>query len=647
MIKKLFPIILAGSVVFAQTVNEFRAVKLTNVDSQVLFSDKNIADAMDFLAAHNINVVLTVVWNSNGYDGDYTLFPSEVMNQYFGFKIGPIGSSVKDPLQRVITEAHRVGIEVIPWFEMGFSTSRGSEYSESPDHILQKYPEWASRTADGKIAWKNNFFWMSAINPDVQEFIRSLTLEVCNNYDIDGIEYSDRIPAMPIEAGYDSVTVALYQAEHAGTQPPTDYNNADWKVWRAGKLTEWFTDVRDSIKSRASWIELSSSPSVYPWGYDEYLQDSRRWVLQNIIDSFIPQLYRYDYSSYVAELDNSLYYTPAEKRDMFFAGILMNIGRDDNPNRYVISPEFLLKSLAANRARNVNGEAFFYYEGLRKNNNLLADTLLATYYQLPAINPYRKGIVWRPKAIIVNEDDAGAVTTGQWEKLTTTSYGFKPNILLKDASGYATIDYFFEVANSTWYDVFAYIVRSPTYSTTARYMVFNGNDSTFVFMNQNDAYATGWQKIGTVFLQQGKRRVLKLDNSGIPAGKKVIADAAMIMINRKLSSDVIVSVIRPEQTPSSKLPERFAVIQNYPNPFNSSTIISYELLEKSFVRVKLFDVQGNEIRMIFNGQSSIGKHEFRFEATGLAAGIYFIRLDAGDVPTNLTSYSIGKMVLLK
>ncbi|MFA4838600.1 MAG: hypothetical protein WC703_03895 [Candidatus Neomarinimicrobiota bacterium] len=38
---------------------------------------------------------------------------------------------------------------------------------------------------------------------------------------------------------------------------------------------------------------------------------------------------------------------------------------------------------------------------------------------------------------------------------------------------------------------------------------------------------------------------------------------------------------------------------------------------------------------------------FRFDATGLATGIYFIRLSAGDVPTNLTFHSVGKMVLLK
>jgi len=56
--KILIAIILFSLPAFSR---EFRAVKLTNVDSRVLFSDEAIAEAMDYLASIGINVILPVV----------------------------------------------------------------------------------------------------------------------------------------------------------------------------------------------------------------------------------------------------------------------------------------------------------------------------------------------------------------------------------------------------------------------------------------------------------------------------------------------------------------------------------------------------------------------------------------------------------
>jgi uncharacterized lipoprotein YddW (UPF0748 family) len=74
----LIPILL-----LSQPVKSFRAVKITNVDSDVMFSDQKIAEAMDYLASIGINVILPVVWNGSGADGVYTLYPSKVMERLF------------------------------------------------------------------------------------------------------------------------------------------------------------------------------------------------------------------------------------------------------------------------------------------------------------------------------------------------------------------------------------------------------------------------------------------------------------------------------------------------------------------------------------------------------------------------------------
>jgi hypothetical protein len=68
--------------------------------------------------------------------------------------------------------------------------------------------------------------------------------------------------------------------------------------------------------------------------------------------------------------------------------------------------------MQTNRNKNIKGEAFFFYEGLRKNNNQLGDTIHAVYYSEPAIVPLRNGFNRRPKAEIVNENDSSALITG-------------------------------------------------------------------------------------------------------------------------------------------------------------------------------------------------------------------------------------------
>lgn len=68
--------------------------------------------------------------------------------------------------------------------------------------------------------------------------------------------------------------------------------------------------------------------------------------------------------------------SPSDK--IIFPGILMNVGD------YVMSVEFLLKVLEYNRKKGYQGEVFFFYEGLRKNNDRLAKALLKSFYQTPA-----------------------------------------------------------------------------------------------------------------------------------------------------------------------------------------------------------------------------------------------------------------------
>ncbi len=81
--------------------------------------------------------------------------------------------------------------------------------------------------------------------------------------------------------------------------------------------------------------------------------------------------------------------------------------------------------------------------------------------------------------------------------------------------------------------------------------------------------------------------------------------------------------------------------QNYPNPFNPTTNISYRIPESGFVSLKVYDALGREVAALVNEVKPAGNYLVNFNAAGLASGVYFYRLKAGNFTQN------HKMILLK
>ncbi len=85
----------------------------------------------------------------------------------------------------------------------------------------------------------------------------------------------------------------------------------------------------------------------------------------------------------------------------------------------------------------------------------------------------------------------------------------------------------------------------------------------------------------------------------------------------------------------------FRLHQNYPNPFNPRTTIEFDLLTRSEVTLKIFNILGEELVTERFSLLSVGSHRYEWDATGVASGIYFFRLD-------MSGYSeTRKMILLR
>jgi len=99
--------------------------------------------------------------------------------------------------------------------------------------------------------------------------------------------------------------------------------------------------------------------------------------------------------------------------------------------------------------------------------------------------------------------------------------------------------------------------------------------------------------------------------------------------------EVAVTVnVGPVGTEEGGPPASYVLHQARPSPASGPTSIAYELPEAGDVRLGVYDAVGRLVATLVEGERPAGMHEVTWDATGAAGGVYFVRLDAGDVRRN-------------
>ena len=96
----------------------------------------------------------------------------------------------------------------------------------------------------------------------------------------------------------------------------------------------------------------------------------------------------------------------------------------------------------------------------------------------------------------------------------------------------------------------------------------------------------------------------------------------------------------------NNIPTEFSLEQNYPNPFNPTTTIRYQIPDKEFVTLKIYDILGNEVAVLVNEEKPAGSYTVEFtshsrDGKSLSSGLYFYTISTGSFN------STKKMLLLK
>ncbi len=114
------------------------------------------------------------------------------------------------------------------------------------------------------------------------------------------------------------------------------------------------------------------------------------------------------------------------------------------------------------------------------------------------------------------------------------------------------------------------------------------------------------------------------------------------IINNVLYGDTLVTGVEENKTIISN----YGLSQNYPNPFNPTTNIVYQIKDKGFVTLKVFDILGREVSQLVNETKEAGEYFAIFDAINLPSGVYVYSLIVNN--SNGAGFvSTKKMTLVK
>ncbi len=196
-------------------------------------------------------------------------------------------------------------------------------------------------------------------------------------------------------------------------------------------------------------------------------------------------------------------------------------------------------------------------------------------------------------------------------------------------------------------------VKSNGYQHQLYYILTNGNG--VLYQMYTNKYATRSDSFDTLYASFGK--VYPVGTTTAPFFFPATIKQIVIKLGSTRQANQIYTgpiyldnwrVSYPVKTVTGILynktvPDNFKLYQNYPNPFNPSTTINYSIPKRSFVLLKVYDILGNEIATLVNGEENAGNYSVQFNSgiNHLASGIYFYKLQAGEFTAT------KKLILLK
>lgn len=370
---------------------EFRAVWIATVDNldwpsrkglPVVEQQREIVAYFDQQQQMGLNAV--VVQIRSAADAFYAR-SSEPWSEWLTGQQGLAPEPFYDPLEFMIEQAHRRGLEFHAWFNLDRATFSRTA-SVAPTNISNRRPEWMLDYGGRKL--------FNLGLPAVRSYVAGIVANVVREYDVDGIHFDDYFYPYAI-AGQVLRDDSTYR---------TYYNGQRKEDWRRDNVTRLIRELRDSIRANKPWVKFGVSPfgiwknqrddpegSATNGGqsYHDLYADSRKWVRDGLLDYIVPQIY------FSSEFGRVPYRTlvdwwvrNAGTCHLYIGQGAYRVGhgseRDPGWGR---ATEFPGQMRYNRQQRTVQGSVFFSAKDFKTNPLAIRDSLQTNFYRYPALVP--------------------------------------------------------------------------------------------------------------------------------------------------------------------------------------------------------------------------------------------------------------------
>ena len=404
---------LLALVVSAQQKREFRGVWIQCVNGQFKGigtenMQRTLSYQLDELQKDGCNAIIFQVRPECDalYESDL-----EPWSYYLTGKQGERPTPYWDPLQWMIDECHRRGMELHAWINP-YRAKTKSPHQNAANHVIMRHPEWTF-TYDG----------LTLLNPaykECRDYICDVVKDIVERYDIDGLHIDDYFYPYPV-AGIEIPDDAQYRAASNGIQ-----NRGDWRRYNVNLYIQQMYETIHRVKP---WVKFGVSPfGIYrnqksdPNGsmtnglqnYDQLYADVLLWDANGWMDYCVPQLY-WEIGNKAADYDELIrWWNRHLTRSALYIGedVERTVKYTDpsNKNRHQLAAKMALHA----ELPRVQGTVLWYAKVTVDNIGNYGSSLRNNYWHTPALQPLMPHIDKKaPKAPrklkVVRMDDGAQV----------------------------------------------------------------------------------------------------------------------------------------------------------------------------------------------------------------------------------------------
>ena len=378
---------LLALVVSAQQKREFRGVWIQCVNGQFKGigtenMQRTLSYQLDELQKDGCNAIIFQVRPECDalYESDL-----EPWSYYLTGKQGERPTPYWDPLQWMIDECHRRGMELHAWINP-YRAKTKSPHQNAANHVIMRHPEWTF-TYDG----------LTLLNPaykECRDYICDVVKDIVERYDIDGLHIDDYFYPYPV-AGIEIPDDAQYRAASNGIQ-----NRGDWRRYNVNLYIQQMYETIHRVKP---WVKFGVSPfGIYrnqksdPNGsmtnglqnYDQLYADVLLWDANGWMDYCVPQLY-WEIGNKAADYNELIrWWNRHLTRSALYIGedVERTVKYTDpsNKNRHQLAAKMALHA----ELPRVQGTVLWYAKVTVDNIGNYGSSLRNNYWHTPALRRY-------------------------------------------------------------------------------------------------------------------------------------------------------------------------------------------------------------------------------------------------------------------